>query len=868
MIDRILLPAEFTSSLPILRQYFSDLARMTSDKEVKRSLNASVFEGGFMLYVGCTFPHLEQTTLKLLNRITNVLQDTCTSYVLQQARVDNTAHVPRCLRWLAFSVETQTLTATSTPSYRELHHTFDFAYGIDRTLPMEASLVLEVPKWPNADQLEYVFKTYGETAWHYFKSCHSYKNPIADIDDTIGFNFNFRLIKAEDSRAYRVKLLDAYYDRKLYDLDIGDRLQALEASPCTVDYDRSFLKFLDYTLNNLIRVSDSEFSLQLYTKSELAGEFNISESGPALLQMERIRRIQLQENSCLPQAIGLSKGVYDECSILRYIHDNPIRLAYLGQSDFARWLLEASLEDINTAVLILLKKDENGGAYTLPGSREIILSVHTIMSYLCDDKNNPSVHEKDLRSIIKEETIEALRAIRETLSSKYKKDAKLLQSCSELLSDASAINEVRAQLSSRFALQFPSKHQIAYAPAEATCVIVQSLHLLSRIYAGHLDGFDFYGSDSDSDSDTLSLHSDDLKNYNPDYFYESGVQLDLERIVKHNPLNAGLLMHCMLKSLVDVKHLNRSYSLPLGIATISFDLNNQYGGQNISPIHLFVRDYYDGEFAVDSMLNHHWKLVQNEERRILVRYYEALASHLIEEKQTFDFLGTSVKSKAISYMFTHLFSVFVRQTALFDSAAGGRFLPSGRNGSYLEQSLIFFAGSDDPMKHIELDLDEVFASYSDEFKALLPVGKNSSVPYLLTCLLFENFVRFLQHMPLQDLEDQSNKGKHIGQLLSDFRVKCQKHGLLMERFQWNWQLLIENNLLPNVCEGITDVAERFRILGLPNVQQLLYYAPALSFSRLSTAFDVMDKQERTALVLNMFDLIQNAQEEAKLSSIV
>ena len=774
------------------------LNTLTECKAISLSSNrlqAVQQKDGYILLVEEESSFQEEGTAKLLFCLSNLIQQSRILPIVAHAHIaDGFLH--HCLLWLTYSKTTRSMAIRHTPSYRSLVDTFKLACREEVSYnEMQARLIVEAPQLLNADQLQLVLHAHADSAWHHFRTYMQGMSPRKAISD---WELDFALcIKVKSGSTYNVALHDLYYNEVLYRKDITHRMKPLEVSTQKVSSKFSkFYLFSNQTSLRVKRLSEVEYMIPLNLRQNTF-ESTYCENHEVNFLVSHANRILLKqiatedgESNYLPAVLPPSV-IQQENFGMQWVTYHPDMLHALSQKDVARWLCDTPIDIVHNVVNMLLKKHQLGEPYTLPGSGEVITAIYYIMLFL-----SKGATDEVILSVVNRKSYEVLKRVRSIMSEAQREEVLTLYKCCLCIVRLKDVPTAYLELARHYNVKFSFKPNIVYSPPATLFITIRALYLLSKLYSKASVGIEPFSID-------------------PSY------KLFFDKMLNEDFLNDGIFILCMLQSFVDVQHFNKAWSVALSIAGISFNIDNMHDGSNLSPIQLFIHDVFGHEFFRNGILNHYWKLQQSTERRLLVEGEEAVLSYLNTSSNTFIFLDKPITPQSLAYLFKHLFFLFVHEQSLASTQSSVRILPFACNRAYLDKVFVCFIKDNNKASH-NLSLSAFYADFPQELKALLPIQDNSTVPYLLAYLLFVTLVHFLQDNNLQsgDMLDPNN----VKQLFLAFDDKLERHERLMYFYDKNWNTLIKSNILPETFSSITNTKKRLNVLGLPNVQEMLFYA--------------------------------------------
>ena len=727
------------------------------------------------------------------------------------------------------------LYSTHQPSCTSLLHTLFLAtdHRVE-VLPMQARLLLEVPNgYVNREQLDYVINTYVNPVWHYFECLTS------DFKNEGAAESNYKYMHKHDCQAelqlvfqdvsssqrYKISLKNMYFDEELYSKDIHQAMTFLEKSADPLMIGDGYVFLPKWDSGDLVDCKPSPnklhfgaVMLSLNKNAHLAehGMFFlykqlgsdrlclslkpivnplISKKASVIdIQWKKMRLSQESTTAYIPPIEQLFAGMQIDDYILGYFYKRPDRLYLCGQYHFVNWLLERPVKDVNVAMLSLLRRVQEKESFTLPGSAELVTTISFFAKYLlgnaCVDESVIKPYLRDQRSLpILKRTKQSfckfikldpasfhgeLLEVYNRLHALYD-DLSVLKKVCLLLSNKDACIEATRILEEHFKVQLSDGlHNVPFPPVPTAFLIVRFLFALTEVY-----GFNI---------------SNDLK------YCEA-------LICK------GILPLFLLQSEIDVPLLNKVACLPIEIASVSFDLHNEHDGKDFEPIIFLLHDFLFHAFSIDSIIDAYWKLLQNEDRVLLMHNIEAVRNKLSKnEAADFTFINESITCKKLLKAFDLLYFVLVHE-----KNSRGRthtrtcILPSAFPHAFLEKSSNYFE-SLDKEQPAALKLRKFYGDFTEDMRALLPLEGNSSFPWFAAYILFDTIV------------DQTRNAKALNAEVSDddllmaFKVGLAKQEQLLCLYANNWDALINNGVLYPSCAEIKLPLARLNALATPYFQ--------------------------------------------------
>ena len=749
-----------------------------------------------------------------------LLQETPVYNTIKNATLYGTDQ-PAFLNWLVYNVASDCLLVKEDiPSYVCVISTFLYAGNINfknceigRTCYDERySLVLQSPRKVNAHQLRFLLYTFADTV-----NCD--RPYLIDSNKVTLLGHTTTCLSLQDDAPLVLSLQtaspDATYEISLYDDRLAQRLRtknidvimkAMEhrSEPLRFDDDFDVALFFPSTISwpssilSSLRPSFSFRQLEGQVQLKLSICENTYErvsDGDVLTEQKRRMSEKYEEHtSYIPKADRLL-AVSPDNPVLQFIQNNAIALHAIPQSYIANWLLDENVFTVNAAVLLLLRKIQDREPYTLPGSREIIEVMQSILAYLQGiDDALCSVPKERLLTFLNADSLCSLEKVRLGMLPNRKKEIPALYQCLLGLSDADKVPMVREKLAETYKIVIDDSHNIAFAPQETLYVMVQVMHLLTNIYVG-----------------VSGCLYEDAKRYYLDY------DIWLEGVLNSpsHLLNAGIFPQFNVQKYLSIDHFIFTWGVPVNLLGVTFDKDNKHDGNNMSSDMLWTHDCYDHPLTANAIIDDEWKLDLIEERLHFTQCVRQMSQCLSNSQQVYHFCGESIEAKDLLLIFKGLIFVLLHETCS-GTHTRTRVLPSSFSMPFWYKQLLFFNFNQNiTSKH--LLLNRLYGDFDQDLKKLLPIGEQSSVPFRLAVMLFDVLV--------SNMKDRYEKNEDftVDEVLEAFQEKC----LVQEKFicllaqDKQWMLLVEHAVLPKRYALETSQAERKRLLNLPNVQALL-----------------------------------------------
>ena len=789
----------------------------TYANERVRALFVEGEEKGYCLYPEGNAVDRCSDTQAFLQRIACLLSKSPVYFILANA-AGRSSHVPIDLHWLSVDVISKKMHVVDVPTCASLVGTlYEANQRGECSYRMQAELILIAPYEPNANQLQIVKRIFGDSARHHFTYMEAgVIKRFTDLSYVV--NFSMRIVRGDSDQPCSVALMDNDAQVCLYRQNIDYLMQPLKSNLAVATPSTSSASSTPQCMTE-DDVSDRIIALNVYRCSldtKEWGDFSESTSASSCVSaiLNKIDKLQKSTKPCLPPVtcpkdLSSILNRIDRKSTKPYLPSvtcpkdmrsdyllftaecNPHLLCLFTQKDFADWFLSAGIDKLSTFTQILLSKARRGEPYTLPATQELISDIRIVLLYLLDTSSQRAA--EPLRSIVQEATYSVYASIRASISAEDKAKVKMLYNfCRYLRSDAE-VHLARSGLKEHFNIPLSSTHNIAYAPEEVVCIINLSLNVISQLFCKY------------ADSKGSRLH---LDNYT--------------RVDESNVVNNCLLLFFMHKSYLTVEHRVKSWPLSAACLEFSLDYHNSRSGMFMFPKQLWIEDYFFQSYKDERFLFANWVAVMHEERKFLFRYIESVATLLKSTKQSFTTLSATLSSSDLLKVFNAL------QVLLFTASATAgastnthvRVLPLACDRSYHEKKSKLFRGANAVMleEASELRLDEEFKFFSSDLKQLLPIGTNSSVPYFMACLLFDATLKQAQ------CDVGKEKPVDAGGILQAFQKTLAIQDYYIRLFEKSWNILISKEILPGKFSRIQDPVERLRVLCLPNIQELLFYA--------------------------------------------
>ena len=720
----------------------------------------------------------------------------------------------------ASMVAQSTLTLHHEPSCASLRHTFLLALGRKQEqLPVRASLILESPTGTiNREQLEYVLNMFAELIFHYFKllctdfttSRHKENYIYYDISDNTT-SFELLIQGVTEATPYNISLKDAVFDEFLFSRNIQHAMKFLEGGESLVlDQPLICLPKLVYSDSSskqpgggsqyrfimpCQRINALSHRVMLRVVGNTYPEASLESSQQVVdAQIGKIKLAQHDTTAFIPAISMLFADIATKKnSILQDFYRHPTSLHTLTQSDLSRWILDAPVRELYVATLSLLSRVQDKEPFTLPASAEILHVIQYFMGYLIAI---PRMDESYIARYVDLESLEVLRKARgilqrfgssttddldEKIESFREKVFALYRSAQDL-SSVEELTFVRNLLLFHFGVKFPIQHNIAYPPYEVSCVITQSLQILTNLYAFVTGVFLIDGTS-----------------------YDYGVSL----------ICKGIMPLFMLQSEIDIPHLVKASCLPVGLVGVSFDMCNRHDGVIYSPARFWQHDYLFHMYFSNTIIDALWKLQQNSDRVCLMHNIWEVRFRLLSHHDTFVFVDETVNSSDLLGAFDLLLFLLMHENAEWISTqTRARISPISFSHVFLEKIRSYFElyALDAPD---ELRLMDKFSNFSDALKRLLPLKGNSSFPYFMAYILFDVI-----------LEQTRNAQPHVDVLSASYLLSMYCKALdtqqrLLYLYENNWEALVQNGILYPACSHIEHSRDRFRALALPHFQERL-----------------------------------------------
>ena len=767
------------------------------------------------------------------------------------------------------------------PSCASLLHTTMLAAGRrQEVLPVHGRLILEVPSGcVNRGQLDYVLNTFADPAYQYFISLNTdFRNKSHnDYEDNPKLNRKAKLElvfqHVASDEPYRISLRNVYFGELLYSTDIHQAMVFLERSgdplmltehflfhPKLDGFDWSVCKASNNTLQfGAIALTNEKLSqysehATLFPCKLLDGDklcLTLRFIGNAFLfshtndsveikdyQVKKMHFVQQNPAAFIPpieqlfvsgtnreksdntivdffnkhpeKLYLLSQGRFAnwflerfvqekalanvkahdmkaESTILHFFHKHPDKLHLLSQKDFANWFLEAPVKEVNAAMLSLLRRVQEKQPFTLPASAQLVTIIQHFVGYLLGYRY---VTDAMIKPYLQESrSLPLLKKVRETLlNCNSSKDRRLHRELLEIFEACTLLPFIDKSIRATLSLEeyFKVKlsdgfRNIPYPPIPTAFLIVRFLYLLTKAY-GH-------------DDCTRLKYCEIL-------------------------ICKGILPLFVLQPNVDIFHLNKVTSLPVELVGITFDLHNSHDGIDYTPTRFWAHDYLFHAFYINSIIDDYWKLLQNEDRVLLMHNIEAMRDQLLKmEEECFTFVNQSIHVKQLLQVFDLLYFTLVHEThSRVRSQTRKSMLLSAFPHVFLEKSSNYFEPVDKE-NPATLILRKLFGDFTDDMRALLPLKGNSSFPYFAGYLLLDTIIEEARNVYAQGGEVPV----HV--LFAAFEAKLQEQEQLLYLYEQNWDMLVQKGALYPACAEIKSPMERIRALATPYFQDRMRRFP-------------------------------------------
>ena len=795
---------------------------------------------------GCSkYGKRKNVTHWLLSRFLHLLQTTSVKHAVANCKKHGCDLLPY-LFWLDVIPKTTTAPVSNAedyvlslkhfPSSSSLMYTFLLVSGNSKKfLPMHGRLILSVPKGKvNREQLDYVLNKFVETSYQHFKTLSS-----SFKESTEPFNFLFSPVNykgpklelvfrhvAED-KPYIIKLWNVYFDELLHISNIDQPMQFLEGSATPImcaqnnillpqfRYSDSVLEASDVVscdtlpfglvvLPNDKLTDPSVYRLVLPCKQIAHDRLHITlefsgntypdqklSSAQAINSQQAEKMVLSQKNALhfIPsielQTINRGTSFITTC-----FHLQPDGLCAISQSDFAAWLLKTPIKEVHFAMQSLLGKVQDGKAFTLPASAQIVSIMQGFMGYLL------SIGDTDDAFVAKylndSSSLPLLQKARQVLlnidslddlARQMQLDLRALYECSKALSFKEQCADASFLLEQAFNAQFePQTYNIAYPPRQTAFLMAKFLELLTKVY-------DFFSG--------AAINDNSMRQY-----YDALVC-------------KGSLPFFILQFEVDIPHLNKATCLPVDVVGVTFDKNNHHDGLNYTPAGLWGHDYFFHPYFINTFVDALWKRQQNYERVILMHNIEAVRTQLANNADSFIFVNESINTKQLLQTFDLLIFLLMHETyGVISTHTRARITPFSFPHTFLEKVKAYFSAVDLKFPN-KLELKYLFEDFTEEMRALLPLRGNSSFLYFATCLLLDTVVEETRiAMPEQEEVP-------VVDMITVFKQKLLRQEDLLYLYEDNWERLVSIGVLYKACARITNIDERLRALALPHFQERL-----------------------------------------------
>ena len=842
MPENVFLTQQEMRCLPAMRNIF--LSHERDNEHRYEPLRGCFFEDtgkGYLLFPTDNSADNFCDTIELLRSLVSLLTESSVYFALKNT-IGRSSNMPTYLHWLSVNVTTEKLSVKSVPTYDSLEKTILLASKRKVSIAkMQAELILYAPRPLNDNQLNLVKRLFGDAARHHF----TYMTESGKVKRFTGLDYfstiTMHIVEVASDQPYVVMLKDGNAKERLYWQNIQHLMQPLESSShpasnsfrnsqCLPEDGALALDILGSGFNKDIRLHFSQFQsigdilyAQMHYFPKTLGKIMHPDTGMACFKGRQVD------------------------TVLFFAEHEPSLLCSFTQKEFADWFLAAGIDKLNTFTQILLSKARAGMPYTLPATQDLISEIRTVMYYLLASSQEAS---NSLKAIVRDDTYKAYVNVRKSMSQEDKDKVKLLYSFCVYLTNAQEIHLVRNGLKEHFNIPLSSTYDIAYAPEEVVCVINISLNLISELFCKYL----LY--DKSLNSEASNCHDAVLAKINEasaSDCYES----DLANSNVLDMANGRSLLLFIHQSFFTMEHKKRSWPLPIACVEFSLERYSDRVVGGLLPTQFWVKDYFIRAYINDSALTADWIAVMHEERKFLLKYTEAVSTHLQATDSNYTLLKITVSSVDLLKVFNALQTLLFCDSSNFSYGTNTRVrvLPSVCDRSYLEKKSAFFVGEkdiyrddvdtsgaepglfadeegivadnnedfeeDDEIKlrrASKLRLFPEFKHFSTDLKALLPVGTNGSVPYLMACLLFDATLKQAQR------DAGKEKSVNLNVILQAFQKTLTTQDYYIPLFEKNWDLLIKKHILPKEFSRIQDSAERIRVLCLPNIQERLFYA--------------------------------------------
>ena len=712
------------------------------------------------------------------------------------------------LRWLSYDAATNSLNVCQTPScYAFLYTLFVAtmgreAYAKPALRGMQASLILEMPSREsvdalNADQLYCLLYFFAESARYYFAfqspssdtaDC-SYKGLVKNFSHTKGASFYLVIRTVASDKPYSIALKDDYFNLTLQKKEIDDVMRSLEGKSESLDLfcskvyvpflNTKFFCYTNYRDETLLKLSPEGKNTYVYSEGRAQGD------------LSHMLISQFVKTECyLPSADDLEADIAHE-PFLTFINEHAEQLYKVPQAYITKHVVKtASLEALNVASYVLINKIHNGEPYTLPGSREIIENIQSVLGRILGERDGSS-SDAILLEIVSQETLILLDQVIGHLPDDYFAEITFLYDTCGKLSEPEQFSSIADQLYNFYRISCPIENNIPFEPNVVISVVVCALSLLSMIYIEFQKAHD----QEDQLDTSYSIMEAFFK-------------------CNHVLLNRGLFLQCFSQEHIDLDFFNKTWCMPISLAGVSLNLNNYHDNRNMKPDFLFFHDHFLHAFRNSAMIDSAGKFQIHLQKIRLATCYEQVKDYLFEVKEPVNTpVGSFSFPDILNVMEVQLFNL-THESSGVPTHSRARLLPISFEHTYLEKLCTLFTQSSVATSQIKVlsKFDEI----PKDLKALLPEGLQDALPHFAACSLLDVIVQFTREIY------EKRVPFDVQQCVNAFYSQLELRLSQIIVFSHQWEKLIVNNILPKSFSRIALYEERQRILMLPHIQNALY----------------------------------------------
>ena len=701
-------------------------------------------------------------------------------------------------------------------------------------LPMYGQLVLEVPAAKlNREQLEYVLNFFAESAYQYFKYlCTDFNekdtndNFIYSHEDDANASLELIIQRVSEDKPYVISLDDVYFDERLFRSNIHQAMRWLEEKSEPLMFASghiylpraggfkldgtpppAYLPFGLLTLPDKMCNTPLSYRLALPCKklggdklcltldivgNTLPHEYFATSEKVMHGQIDKMILCQQNTDAFIPPIEPPNLAMSND-SITYYFHHQPDRLFAISQRDFVTWFLYTPVKEVNLAMLSLLARVQDGKSFTLPACAELVSVIEAFIGYVLGE---PCWDDEDIAKYLTDpESLLVLKKARQSMLSVaigadqcielevLRSVLHTLYSCFQCLPFEEQSGYVRETIQRVFNQHFPQDAcNTAYPPYLTAFLVVRALHELTDVYK---------------------------------YFSAMPVYLMKKASSWKVLICKGILPLFILQGELDIQHLCKATCLPIELVGITLNMHNRHDGLDYMPAAFWPHDYLFHAYAINSIIDDYWKLLQNIDRVLLMHHIEIVKAQLPTLIEGFTFLKAFITVKQLLQAFDLLFFVLMHEVyGGRTTQSRTRLLYSTFPHTFLEKARCYFENIT-MSSTIQLSLKEHFGDFTDEMRSLLPIEKNSSFPYYVAYLLLDAIVGQMRN-------SAPEKGEISAlDLLSAFKQTLSEQENLLYLYEDNWDRLVEAGILYKECADIEDIGERLKALATPHFQERL-----------------------------------------------